>query len=166
MVPVHTAEEIKLFKSMLNSGGFYKELKGKQPIAAHLSRTVDFTKMAQEWTFKVHEAAAENNNSDKAPKVYYKLPEQLEKYHQSWVQRRGENATLTNTVNMCLPITKLLSNPKRQAKVLPAIEFPQQIPQSEVQTSSAVEKGKQKEVESSAQYMDVNMNIDTDVDMG
>jgi len=96
---------------MLNSGGFYKKSKGKQLIAANASQSVDFVKMAQEWTLKIHQAAAENH--DKAQRIYYKLPEQLEKYHQSWVQHRGENATLANSVNMHLPITNLLTDINR-----------------------------------------------------
>jgi hypothetical protein len=37
VVPVHTAGEFSLFKSMLKSGGFYKDTRGKQPIAANTS---------------------------------------------------------------------------------------------------------------------------------
>jgi hypothetical protein len=37
VVPVHTSGEFKLFKTMLNSGGFYKKSKGRQLIAANAS---------------------------------------------------------------------------------------------------------------------------------
>ena len=105
---------------------------------------------------KVHEAAAEN--CDKAQRIYYKLPEQLEKYHQSWVQRRGENATLTNSVNMRLPITNLLSDKNCQAQVLPAIEFQVQNEQPK-ELSSQSQKGKQREIEATVDYMDVDMGL-------
>jgi hypothetical protein len=155
VVPVHTSGEFKLFKTMLNSGGFYKKSRGRQLIAANASRSVDFVKMAKEWTLKVHEAAMENH--DKAKRIYYKLPEQLEKYHQSWVQHRGENATLANSVNMRLPITNLLSDINRQAQVLPAIEFPVQKEQPKELTLSQSRKGKQREVEATVEHMDVDM---------
>jgi len=157
VVPVHTAGEFMLFKSMLNSGGYYKDVRGKQLIAANASRTVDFVKMAKEWTLKVHEAATEN--CEKKDRIYYKLPEQLEKYHKSLVQHRGVNATLANTSNMRLPISDLLSHPNRQAKVLPAIELPQSTLQPSKQSLSQRQKGKQKEIESTTEYVDVNMGI-------
>jgi hypothetical protein len=56
VVPVHTSGEFKLFKTMLNSGGFYKKSRGRQLIAANASRNVDFVKMAKEWTLKVHDS--------------------------------------------------------------------------------------------------------------
>ena len=37
VVPVHTSGEFKLFKTMLNSGGFYKKSRGRQLIAANAS---------------------------------------------------------------------------------------------------------------------------------
>ena len=45
---------------MLQTGGFYKEPRTRQLIAVNTSRTVDFERMAQEWTLKVHEAAGED----------------------------------------------------------------------------------------------------------
>ena len=96
-------------------------------------------------------------NYDKAKRIYYKLPEQLEKYHQSWVQHRGENATLANSVNMHLPITNLLSDINCQAQVLPAIEFPVQKEQPKELTLSQSQKGNQREVEATVEHMDVDM---------
>jgi hypothetical protein len=37
VVPVHTSGEFKLFKTMLNSGGFYKKSRRRQLIAASAS---------------------------------------------------------------------------------------------------------------------------------
>ena len=37
VVPVHTSGEFSLFKIMLQTGGFYKEQRGKQLIAANTS---------------------------------------------------------------------------------------------------------------------------------
>ena len=112
--------------------------------------------MAQEWTLKVHEAAGENR--DKTQRIYYKLPEQLERHHKSWVQRRGENATLSMTTHMRSPITNILNNPSRQAQVLPAIQFPNPLP-TKKSMPSLKQKGKQKAVEEEVDYMDVDMGL-------
>jgi len=157
VVPVHTSGEFSLFKTMLQSGGFYKEQRGQQLIAANTSRTVDFERMAQEWTLKVHEAAGENR--ERLQRIYYKLPEQLERHHKRWVQRRGENATLVNTIGMRLPISNVLENPNRHAEVLSAVELPQASKQYKRSTASISQKGKQKEVASPTVHMDVNMGL-------
>ena len=93
VVPIHTNGEFKLFNDLMRSERFYK--KDQRRVAAKVSQSVDFTAFAKEWTIHVHLAAAENR--DKNNKIYYKLPEQLEKHHQAWVKTRGENATLSNT---------------------------------------------------------------------
>jgi hypothetical protein len=83
VVPVHTAGEFKLFKGMINFGGFYiKTLRAL--IAAKVTKTVNFLQFAKAWTDKVHETATEKR--EKAERIYYKLPEQLEKHHQVWAR--------------------------------------------------------------------------------
>lgn len=109
VVPVHTAGEYKLFKEMIKSGGFYKNETSRTLTAAKVTKTVNFLQFAKAWTEKVHEAAAEKR--EKLERIYYKLPEQLEKHHQLWVRRRGQNATLINTVAIRAPITAVLKNP-------------------------------------------------------
>src|SRR5262245_55971171 len=95
---------------MLQTGGFYKEHRGRQLIAANVSRTVDFDRMTQEWILKVHDA-------DILQRIYYKLSKQLEHHHKHWDQHRGKMLHF-------LPISSLLENPNCCAKVLPAVEFP------------------------------------------
>jgi len=91
--------------------------------------------------------------------IYYKLPEQLECHHKNWVQHRGENATLANTVRMCLPISNVFKNPNCHAEVLSAIELPKAPQQQKRLAAPISQKGKQKEVTSSIVYMDVNMGL-------
>ena len=66
----------------MRSERFYK--KDQRRVAAKVSQSVDFTDFVKEWTIHVHPAATENQ--DKNNKIYYKLPEQLEKHHQVWVK--------------------------------------------------------------------------------
>jgi len=58
MVPVHTAGEYKLFKTVINSGGFYNET-SRAMTAAKVTKTVNFLQFAKAWTEKVHETATE-----------------------------------------------------------------------------------------------------------
>lgn len=92
----------------------------------------------------VHEQAA-IQNQPKADRIYYKLPEQLERHHKQWLQARGTNATLVNSAEERNKITKILSDPARGSRVLPAIEFPMQVtPRNKIPTVSV--KGKEKAV--------------------
>ena len=63
---------------MINSGGFYIET-FKALTAVKVTKTVNFSQFAKAWTEKVHEAAAERR--EKSERIYYKLPEQLERHH-------------------------------------------------------------------------------------
>lgn len=145
VVPVHSAGEFRLFKEMLKSGGFYIASRTREPIAANVTRTIDFERFAKEWTIKVHEAAEEQR--ERGERIYYKLPEQLERYHKTWVKKRGEIATLANSIEMRQPITTILNNPSRQAQVLPAIELPYPAAAKPSYKKSATAKGKEKAVD-------------------
>ena len=79
----------------------------------------------------------------KNDKIYYKLPEQLEKHHQAWVKTRGENATLSSTEKMREKFTNIVTGISRQAIVLPVIEFPKK--------NLGAQKNKGKEKESTIQ---------------
>ena len=84
-VPIHMNGEFKLLNDLMRSEIFYK--KDQINVAAKVSQSVDFTAFVKEWTIHVHLAAAENG--DKNNKIYYKLPEQLVKHHQTWVKTWG-----------------------------------------------------------------------------
>ena len=82
VVPIHMNGKFKFFNDLMRSERFYK--KDQINVAAKVSQSVDFTAFVKEWTIHVHLAAAEN--WDKNNKIYYKLPEQLEKHHPVWVK--------------------------------------------------------------------------------
>lgn len=141
VVPVHTTAEYQLFTQLLKSGTFHIMNKGKQPSAAHASKSVDFMKMAKEWAVHVHILSEGNQTLARHEKIYYKLPEQLEKHHQNWVKSRGEVATLSNSEQMRGKFTSVISNPNRQAQVLPAVELIHPIPKA-----TKTDKGKRREI--------------------
>ena len=67
----------------------------------------------------MHELVLDNGEHER--KLFYKLPEQLERHYKKWLQARGQRATLVNTTHMRSPATSLLSNPNRHAHVLPPV---------------------------------------------
>jgi hypothetical protein len=123
------------------------------------SKTVNFLQFAKAWTEKVHESATERR--EQSEKIYYKLPEQLENYHQRWVQQRGQNATLMNTTVMRAPITTILQNPERQAQVLPAVELPN-INTQILEKSAKSDKGKGSAEIDASESTDIQMDVSFD----
>jgi hypothetical protein len=93
----------------------------KAPLASRSAKSVDFNQLAQAWTTHVHQNYNEDSNG--ALKIFYKLPEQLERHYNLWLQSRAERATLENTVEMRTEATHLLTDIGWQAKVLDPIAF-------------------------------------------
>lgn len=121
VLPVHTTGEFLLFNKMLDTTKYFVTTTGRQPIAARSSQNINFKLFAKDWTDQVHLAALEKHEKDTC--VHYKLPEQLEQHHQIWAASRARIATLSNTAQMRKPITDIVTNPNRRARVLPAIGF-------------------------------------------
>jgi hypothetical protein len=136
VVPVHTKGEFELFRQLIGSQGFYYSL-SKQPVVANASKAIDFIRLAQAWTAKVHELVLESGSHE--AKLFYKLPEQLERHYKTWLQARGERATLVNTTQMRLSATALLTNPSRQAIVLPPV--PLLVPRIQIAPSTQIHQG-------------------------
>jgi hypothetical protein len=93
VVPVHTKPEFELFRQLIESQGFYYSL-SKQPAVASASKAIDFTRLAQAWTAKVHELVLDNGEHER--KLFYKLPEQLERHYKKWLQAVVNELTLWN----------------------------------------------------------------------
>jgi hypothetical protein len=153
VVPVHTPAEFNLFTKMLETAKYFMATK-KQPIAAHSSKNVDFKTFARDWTDQVHLAAGEDKSKDQ--RKYYKLPEQLEQHYQVWAASRARAATMTNTVQMRWPFTTIISDPSRQARVLPAIPLPN--PSNMSGSLSHSQKGKARAIEASQDNETLSMH--------
>jgi hypothetical protein len=120
VVPIHTSGEYNLFNHLLGSGLYFIP-SNKAPAAANTARLVDFNKLTIKWNEIVDERAVMIPDQNKVDKIYYKLPEQLERHHKLWVQARGTRATLVNTTKARSGITRILSDPTHVSHVLPAI---------------------------------------------
>lgn len=114
------------------------------PAAGNTGRSVNFERLTVRWNEMVHEQA-EIENRSKADRIYYKLPEHLERHHKLWVQARATRATLVNSAENRQTITEILSDPARRSRVLPAITLPF-IPALKNNEMVTVNKGKEKAV--------------------
>ena len=120
VVPVHTYGEYNLFRGLMESGLYYTP-SDKAPAISHTARTVDFEKLAARWNEMVDERATTIMNQVMTNKIYYKLPEQLERHYKLWLQARGTRATLVNTAQARSQVSQIISDPAHTSLVLPAI---------------------------------------------
>ncbi|KAF7310618.1 hypothetical protein HMN09_00604600 [Mycena chlorophos] len=117
VVPVHTRREFELFLG--NVGAFI-------PLGANnsIEKTCKLTKydeFARFWNRRV--AMQSTAELDSTKRIYFKLPEQLERHHKKTLQWRSTRAVLNMGENVAAlePIHELLRDPARQAVVLPAV---------------------------------------------
>jgi hypothetical protein len=122
VVPIHTSAKFRLFNELMITGDFYRDTKGKQPITSKLSQTVDLEKLAKHWTIVTHPRSVENRTL--SDRIYYKVLQQLEKHHKSWVCVRAENTTMEVSRGASEKIAKILEDPKRLGTVLDALPLP------------------------------------------
>ncbi|KAK6993005.1 hypothetical protein R3P38DRAFT_3372035 [Favolaschia claudopus] len=121
VVPMETMEEFAVYNTLMKSGTFYLSGSANNSTqASKMAQTVDFSKLGRHWTTLVHMRA--NESREPHQKMYYKLTQQLERHHNSWVKVRAENATMEISRKSRQDITKILEDPERFAVVLDAVE--------------------------------------------
>ncbi|KAJ7182070.1 hypothetical protein C8R46DRAFT_1344713 [Mycena filopes] len=117
VTPVHTRREFELFQE--NIASFIPSNTSCTPETVYkVAKYNDFTIF---WNRRV--AAQSPAELDSSKRIYYKLPEQLERHHKKSIQWRTARATLNMGDNVAAlePIHALLRDPSRKAVVLPAI---------------------------------------------
>ncbi|KAJ7572428.1 hypothetical protein C8J56DRAFT_759951, partial [Mycena floridula] len=115
LTPVHTAKESQKFTELMNSGQFTKITQSHAPSANNTAKTVDFDRLAKHWNHDLNFATPSECKG-----IYYKVPEQLERYHKRWVAYRAEKATLLTSQEQRRLASNMLKDPRRVAHVLPA----------------------------------------------
>jgi hypothetical protein len=120
IIPIHTAEEYVLFTNLMESSNWFKPLT-YMPIASKTSQTINFNELAKRWNEIVHEYATASVENIQPCKIFYKLPELLERHHKLWLEAYKQRATLAITSEQRKPVTTILANPNRRSHVLPAI---------------------------------------------
>ncbi|KAG6871280.1 hypothetical protein C0995_006472, partial [Termitomyces sp. Mi166 len=91
----------------------------KQPelqMRKQVTKTINFEKFALQWNEMVHIRPDS--------KIFYKIPQQLERHHKVWAAYRAEKANLSNSAQARKSITDILNDSNRKSRVLPALTLP------------------------------------------
>jgi hypothetical protein len=117
VVPVHTRREFELFQE--NIGSFIPSSTNSAPEKVY--KVTKYDEFARFWNRRV--ATQSPTELDSSKRIYFKLPEQLERHHKKSIQWKTARATLNMGENVAAlePIHALLRDPSRKAVVLPAI---------------------------------------------
>lgn len=115
VVPIHTPDEYALFNELLATNAF--NIRGaRAPPASQTAKSINFEKLTLWWNQVVHKRPNQ--------KLFYKIPQLLERHHKVWAAYRAEKATLLNSARERKAITDLLNDSTRRAQVLPALTLP------------------------------------------
>ncbi|KAF7310239.1 hypothetical protein MIND_00397600 [Mycena indigotica] len=117
VVPVHTRREFEFF--IENIASFIPSNTPTSP--EQIYKATDYAALAKFWNRRVVTQPPTELAAEK--RLYFKLPEQLERHHKKSLQWKMTRATLHlgENVTALQPIHELLSDPARKAVVLPAI---------------------------------------------
>lgn len=117
VVPVHTRREFELFQA--NIASFIPSNTSATPEKVY--KVTKYDEFARFWNRQV--AAQPPAELDSSKRIYFKLPEQLERHHKKSIQWKTTRATLNMGENAAAlePIHQLVRDPSRKAVVLPAI---------------------------------------------
>ncbi|KAG6877503.1 hypothetical protein C0992_009828 [Termitomyces sp. T32_za158] len=153
VVPIHTSAEYQLYNELLATNAFNIQ-SSRGPTAARTAKSINFEKLAFRWNQVVHERPDD--------KIYYKIPQQLERHHKIWAAYRAEKATLLNSAQARKNITDLLNDPARQSRVLPALTLPKHPvkPDETLSPPHSQSKGKEPERPKSPPNTDIMFNAD------
>ncbi|KAG6818808.1 hypothetical protein H0H93_001463 [Arthromyces matolae] len=115
VTPLHLPAEFSLYNELLKTNKFFVG-RPQAPAANHTTKTINFEKLARRWNEVVHERPED--------KLFYKIPQQLERHHKVWAAYRAEKATLSESVQARKEIINLLDDPTHRSRVLPARSLP------------------------------------------
>ncbi|KAJ7222208.1 hypothetical protein GGX14DRAFT_558304 [Mycena pura] len=117
VVPVHTRREFELFQA--NIASFIPLNTSASPEKVY--KVTKYDEFARFWNRQV--ATQSPTELDSSKRIYFKLPEQLERHHKKSIQWKTTRATLNIGENVAAlePIHQLVRDPSRKAVVLPAI---------------------------------------------
>lgn len=117
VVPVHTRCEFAFFSENITS--FIPQKTSTSPDKVH--KVTKYEDFARFWNRRVAAQSAAELAAEK--RLYFKLPEQLERHHKKSLQWKTTRAALNlgDNVTALEPIHELLRDPTRKATVLPAI---------------------------------------------
>jgi hypothetical protein len=132
VVPVHTHQEYITFKANINNQKFRKGGKTYPPHEHY--KNIDFTKLAQSWNELFDAQSRTVTDSNQC--LYYKLPIQLEAHHKT-ILWSSERSTLAGGSNFAArkSLLDILNSDDNNANVLPAITFPNAVPDGELDLS-------------------------------
>ena len=139
VVPIHTTGEFTLFNKLLESKIYFKAT-SHMPIAGKTSQTVNFEALTERWNEAVHEQL---DDGDASCRIFYKLPEQLERHHKLWLEAQGRRATLVSTMEQRKASVAILSDPHRGSIVLLAITISSLPARRDTLLAEPLAKGKQ-----------------------
>ncbi|KAJ7066294.1 hypothetical protein C8F01DRAFT_1228372 [Mycena amicta] len=117
VIPVHTQREFELFQA--NIAAFIPL--NTAATAEKIYKVTKYDEFARFWNRQV--ATQSPTELESSKRLYYKLPEQLERHHKKSIQWKTTRATLNigGNVTALEPIRQLIRDSSRTAVVLPAI---------------------------------------------
>lgn len=119
VLPIHTHSEFALFTECMHSGKFLTQSNSKKADAS--GHVVDFESLARWWNDEVHKRP---EVTERQSRIFYKLPEQLERHYKTWSQYRAEKATVTSHSRQLQDLAQLLTDEARAVDVPAALPLP------------------------------------------
>ncbi|KAJ7511032.1 hypothetical protein B0H11DRAFT_2402639 [Mycena galericulata] len=118
VVPVHTRREFELFQE--NIGSFIPSSTNSAPEKVY--KVTKYNEFACFWNRRV--ATQSPTELDSSKRIYFKLPEQLERHHKKSIQWKTARATLNIGENVAAleAIHELLRDPSRKAVIIGAYQ--------------------------------------------
>ncbi|KAF9065307.1 hypothetical protein BDP27DRAFT_1424992 [Rhodocollybia butyracea] len=119
VIPIHTRAEYDEFRRFLGLTVIRNNRSNVPPSQAW--KGIDYVKFAQLWNLKVE--TQDPSTTDSNQRLYYKLPEQLQRHHKKSLEWQTSRATMSlgSNVEKVKDHLATLADPERVAHVLPAI---------------------------------------------
>lgn len=119
VTPIHTQAEFKFFTTLLESNEFYTQSTSKK--AGTSGQIVNFELLARSWNNDVSRRPA---SVPRHERIFYKLPEQLERHYKTWARYRAEKATMAANSQRFQSLKKMLDDSNRVADLPPPLALP------------------------------------------
>ncbi|KAF9051108.1 hypothetical protein BDZ89DRAFT_1056981 [Hymenopellis radicata] len=119
VLPVSSHAEFKYFTTALESNEFWTNSSTRKTRGD--TGSVNFEKFARFWNDEVHKRPASTNKHER---LFYKLPEQLERHYKVWARYRAEKATLASNSQRLQPVALFTNEDARLADLPPARLLP------------------------------------------
>ncbi|KAJ7591861.1 hypothetical protein C8J56DRAFT_780924 [Mycena floridula] len=117
---IHTRAEFSQFNELIQSARFFKT-NAQKSAPDHSFKTVDYDALSRAWNTLVDSQSGHQKRQDR---IFYKIPEQLERHYKVWAESRAETATRTTNAKALAPVNALINDPERHTTVQPPRPVP------------------------------------------